>query len=87
MRYERIYDIQVDFTNLVQQEKSLVRNRYKMLRKLENNVQGLYERGLSNIIHFSEYGKLYPNNCYDTKNLSKHFEPCLVLVKPGSRWG
>lgn len=71
--------------HLIYQEKSLVQNEYKMLKKLRNNGQELYQHGFSDIVNYSEDGKLYSTTCYETKNVSKHFELGYILVLPSSR--
>ena len=85
MSYDRLYDVKVDFTHLAQQKKSLVQNEYEMLKQLGDGVQEPNEHGFSDIINYSEDGKLQATSCSETANVNEDFVRCFVLVTPSAR--
>lgn len=88
MSYDRLYDIKVDFTKLVKQKKSLVHNEYRMLKKLRDGIQEPSNPVSPDVINYSIDGRLSGSSCSDTKNMSKQFERCFVLVtrSPRMKW-
>lgn len=85
MSHDRLYDVKVDFEHLVKQKKSLVQNEYEMLKRLGDDVQEPNEHGFSDVINYSEDGKLYATSCSETANVNEGFVRCFVLVTPSAR--
>lgn len=85
MSYDRLYDVKVDFTHLIHQKKSLIQNEYEILRQLGDGVQEPNKYGFSDIINYSEDGKLYATSCSETRKVNEDFVRCFVLVTPSAR--
>lgn len=85
MSFDRLYDVKVDFTHLVQQKNSLVQNEYEMLKRLGDGVQEPNEHGFSDIINYSDDGKLYATSCSEIANTNEEFIRCFILATPSAR--